>query len=315
MEQRVEATDLDTVHQILSRMYGAVRIEATGGRWGRMCIASASLGGVRFDQVAFEMAFEADVTPRETYAFGHLTSGRLRHGSDGSVRSYVPGEVFLAGQPGVPCTVAVDDTVVELAVVEPGLIDEVADSVPGRVQRPVRFTAYKAVSPRAGERWKSTYAYVHNEARASLAGVTHPLVVGNAARLLVATALATFPNTAVAEPTIEDRHDAHPETLRRAIAFMESNAGCDISVADIARATHVTARAVQLAFRRHLQTTPSAYLRRIRLQHAHDQLRDAVPGSTTVSAVAAQWGFLNGSQFAVHYRTAFAELPSRTLQG
>ena len=69
------------------------------------------------------------------------------------------------------------------------------------------------------------------------------------------------------------------------------------------------------AFRRYLETTPSAYLRRVRLQCAHDQLRDAVPGSITVTAVAAQWGFLNASQFAAHYRTAFAELPSRTLQG
>ena len=146
-------------------------------------------------------------------------------------------------------------------------------------------------------------------------GVAHPLVAGNAARLLVATALATFPNTALTEPTIEDRHDAHPATLRRAIAFIEGNADCDISVADIARAAHVTTRAVQLAFRRHLETTPSAYLRRLRLQHAHDQLREAVPGTITVSAVAARWGFLNPSQFAAHYRTAFAELPSRTLQG
>ena len=315
MEQRVEATDLDTALQILSRMYDSMRIEATGGRPGHLRIASASLGGVRFDQVSFTMAFEADGSPLETYAFGQLTSGRLRHGWNGSMRSYLPGEVFLAAQPDDPFTATVDDTGVELAVVDRSLVDDVAGSVPGQPRRPVRFTAGEAVSTRATERWKSTYAYVHNEARTSSAGVTHPLVAGNAARLLVATALATFPNTALTDPTVEDRHDAHPATLRRAIAFMEANADRDVSVADIAGAAHVTARAVQLAFRRHLETTPSAYLRRIRLQHAHDQLRDAAPGSTTVSAVAAQWGFLNASQFAVHYRTAFAELPSRTLQG
>jgi AraC-like DNA-binding protein len=280
-----------------------------------MSIASASLGGVRFDQVSFAMAFEADGSPLETYAFGQLTSGQLRRGSNGSARSYLPGEVFLAAQPDDPFTATVDDTGVDLVVVDRSLVDEVAGSAPGLVRRPVRFSTDEAVSTRATERWKSTCAYVHNEARTSSAGVTHPLVAGNAARLLVATALATFPNTALTDPTVEDRHDAHPVTLRRAIAFMEVNADCDISVADIARAAHVTARAIQLAFRRHLDTTPSAYLRRIRLQHARDQLRDAVPGSTTVSAVAAQWGFLNASQFAVHYRTAFSELPSRTLQG
>jgi AraC-like DNA-binding protein len=292
-----------------------MRIEAVGGRSAHLRLASAGLGGVRFDQVSVAMAFEADATPLGAYVFGQLTSGRVRHCSDRSVRPYLPGEVFLAVQPEHPYTATVDDTAVELAVIDPALVDEVAESAPGRVQHPVRFTGYRAVSTRATERWKSTYAYVHSEARTNSGAVTHPLVAGNAARLLVATALATFPNTALTEPTVEDRHDAHPATLRRAIAFIEGNADTDVSVADIARAAHVTTRAIQLAFRRHLETTPSAYLRRVRLQHAHDQLRDAVPGTTTVSAVAAQWGFLNASQFAAHYRTAFAELPSRTLQG
>jgi AraC-like DNA-binding protein len=315
MEQRLEATDLDTVHQILSSIYGAVRIQAIGSRPAGMRLASASLGEVRFDRLSFRTALEADGAPLGAYVFGQLTSGRVRHCSDRSVRTYLPGEVFLAVQPDHPYLATVDDTAVDLAVIDPALVDEVAESAPERVERPVRFTGYRAVSARAIERWKSTYAYVHAEARTSSAGVTHPLVAGNAARLLVATALATFPNTALTDPTIEDRHDAHPATLRRAIAFIESNADGDIGVADIARAAHVTTRAIQLAFRRHLQTTPSAYLRRVRLQYAHDQLRDAVPGTITVSAVAAQWGFLNASQFAAHYRVAFAELPSRTLQG
>jgi AraC-like DNA-binding protein len=315
MEQRVEAADLDTVHQILSTTYGAIRIAVVGGRPAGMRLASATLGSVRFDRVSLSMAFEADGDPLGAYVFGQLTGGRVRHASDRCVRHYLPGEVFLAAYPDHPYTAAIDDTAVDLAVVDPTLLDDVAESAPGRVERPVRFTGYQAVSTRATERWKSTYAYVHAEARNGSSGVSHPLVAGNAARLLVATALATFPNTALAEPTIEDRHDAHPATLRRAIAFIEGNADCDISVADIARAAHVTARAVQLAFRRHLGTTPSAYLRRVRLQHAHDQLHDAVPGTITVSAVAARWGFLNPSLFAAHYRTAFAVLPSRTLQG
>ena len=314
MEQRVEATDLDTAHEILSGMYDSMRIEATGGRPGHLRIASASLGGVRFDQVSFTMALEADGSPLETYAFGQLTSGRLRHGWNGSMRSYLPGEVFLAAQPDDPFTATVDDTGVELAVVDRSLVDDVAGSVPERARRPVRFTAGEAVSTRATERWKSTYAYVHNEARTSSAGVTHPLVAGNAARLLVATALATFPNTALTDPTVEDRHDAHPATLRRAIAFMEANADRDVSLADIAGAAHVTVRAVQLAFRRHLDTTPAGYLRRIRLDRAHRQLQAADPDRDSVTAVAYRWGFSSPSRFASYYRRVFGVQPSHTLR-
>ncbi|MFD6161956.1 hypothetical protein ACFWF7_14540 [Nocardia sp. NPDC060256] len=40
----------------------------------------------------------------------------------------------------------------------------------------------------------------------------------------------------------------------------------------------VTVRALQLAFRKHLDATPLAMLRRLRLAAAHEQLRAAVPG-------------------------------------
>lgn len=80
--------------------------------------------------------------------------------------------------------------------------------------------------------------------------------------------------------------------MRRAVAFIEENAHLDITVADIAAAVCVTTRAVQLAFQRHLDTTPTAYLRRARLARAHADLTRASPGDgLTVTAVAYRWGF------------------------
>jgi transcriptional regulator GlxA family with amidase domain len=143
---------------------------------------------------------------------------------------------------------------------------------------------------------------------------TAPLVIGPAARLLAATALSVFPNTLLAGPACEEHHDARPETVRRAVSFIEANAAGDITVADIAAAAYVTTRAVQLAFRRHLDTTPLAYLRRVRLELAHEDLRQAAPGGpVSVTAVAFRWGFASSSRFADQYRAAYGELPSTTL--
>ena len=61
------------------------------------------------------------------------------------------------------------------------------------------------------------------------------------------------------------------------MTFIEENAHADITVADIAAAASVTVRAIQLAFRRHLDTTPLEYLRRVRLGHAHRDLLAADP--------------------------------------
>jgi anti-anti-sigma factor len=104
------------------------------------------------------------------------------------------------------------------------------------------------------------------------------------------------------------------ETTGRAVAFIEDRARDNITVTDIAAAAFVTVRAVQLAFRRHLDTTPLMYLRRVRLEHAHDDLLSADPGHSTVTAIAANWHFANASRFSAYYRAAFGVPPGQTLR-
>jgi AraC-like DNA-binding protein/anti-anti-sigma regulatory factor len=102
-------------------------------------------------------------------------------------------------------------------------------------------------------------------------------------------------------------------TVERAVAFIEERARDDIGVADIAAAAFVTVRAVQLAFRHHLHTTPLGYLRQVRLERAHDQLLAADPDGTTVTAVAADWHFSNASRFSCYYRAAYGVPPAQTM--
>jgi anti-anti-sigma factor len=103
-------------------------------------------------------------------------------------------------------------------------------------------------------------------------------------------------------------------TLRRAIAFIQERARDDISVTDIAAAAFVTIRAVQLAFRRYLDTTPMAYLRQVRLERAHCELVLGDPRHVTVAQVASDWGFPNASRFTAYYRAAYGVPPGQTLR-
>jgi AraC-like DNA-binding protein len=192
------------------------------------------------------------------------------------------------------------------------LMSDVAGEVPAHRDGAGRFLSLAPIAGGAA-RWRATTRFVDG-LLAEPETAASPLLIGPAARLLAATVLAIFPNTAVAEPAAADSVDAHPSTLRRAIAFVEAHCDQDISLADIARAACVTPRAVQLAFRRHLDTTPTAYLRQVRLAQAHRQLRDAGPGDgITVTAVAARWGF-TPSRFTERYRAAYGVLPSHTLR-
>jgi transcriptional regulator GlxA family with amidase domain len=166
--------------------------------------------------------------------------------------------------------------------------------------------------PKAAAAWRRTVDFVKDDVLRSPEAAANPLILGSAQRLLAATLLHGYGM----EPpeTVEIRHDAHPSTVRRAVSFIESHPDLDLSIADIARAASVSPRAVQLAFRRHLDTTPTAYLRRVRLEQAHQELCDATAGDgVTVTAVAARWGF-TPSRFTEHYRGAYGQLPSQTLR-
>jgi transcriptional regulator GlxA family with amidase domain len=140
------------------------------------------------------------------------------------------------------------------------------------------------------------------------------LVMTAAARLLAASVLTAFPSTAQREPTFTDRLDAHPATLRRAMTFIEAHPDLDLTVADVAHAAHVSVRAIQVAFRRHLGTTPMAYLRRVRLDAARAELLNATPGrGLTVTAVASRWGWARPSRFAADFRAAYGQHPYTLL--
>ncbi|MGE2727961.1 helix-turn-helix domain-containing protein [Mycolicibacterium vaccae] len=113
----------------------------------------------------------------------------------------------------------------------------------------------------------------------------------------------------------EDKSSAqHPRMLRRALDFIHENARYDISIHDIAAAGDVTPRAIQYAFREHLGTTPLEYLRRVRLERAHEELKSADPTRDTVTSIAGRCGFTHPGRFSSAYKEVFGTEPSRTLR-
>jgi AraC-like DNA-binding protein len=300
VEQVVELADMDLAQEVLSAAYGTMRI---GGGCERlwMRVASQMLGSVRLDLVSGNLGFEINSEPQDKYIFGHLDTGRFRYRSGSEERFFLPGEAFVSGRPDVPYTAALDTPEGMLIVLDQAAIDVVADGV--------RFNGCAAVSPRASATWRATCVHLRDQVLPTFA--EEPLVVANATRLLVATTIATFPTIGLVGPTASDRRDAHPATLRRAITFIEDNAARDITAADIAHAARVSIRAMQLAFRRHLDTTPMAYLRRVRLSCADADLRAA---NGRVTTIAARWGYARPSVFAAQYRAAYGVSPSQTLR-
>jgi AraC-like DNA-binding protein len=107
--------------------------------------------------------------------------------------------------------------------------------------------------------------------------------------------------------------DPGPAHVSRACEMIRARAMDPIRVAEIASELGVTARCLQLGFRRHLGTTPNQFLRDCRLDLAHRMLSSATSGQTTTS-IAYDCGFGHLGEFAQIYRSRYGESPSETLR-
>jgi AraC-like DNA-binding protein len=101
--------------------------------------------------------------------------------------------------------------------------------------------------------------------------------------------------------------------VKRAVDLLEEQPSQPWTTVRLATEVHLSVRALQEGFRRHLATPPMAYLRQVRLRRAREALQAAGRETTTVRAVAVRLGIMHLGRFAAAYREAFGETPSETL--
>jgi AraC-like DNA-binding protein len=152
-----------------------------------------------------------------------------------------------------------------------------------------------------------------DDLKSSSSALEHPLVRDRIASALVSTLLVSMPHNMQRELEPAARSIA-PFFVRRVEHFMEENARQTINLEDLAGVAGVSARALQLAFRRFRETTPMAYLRVLRLELARRELAQAARNGGCVASVANACGFEHLSRFAAEYKARFNESPAQTLR-
>ncbi|WP_405445350.1 helix-turn-helix transcriptional regulator [Streptomyces erythrochromogenes] len=314
--QSLRTTEVDVARDWLKAAYGTSLRMRTPPPLAVFRYSRTTAGSLSLSTLALPTEYSYATDPLGTVAITHVLGGRMVRECRGDVTEAGPGDVLAISQPHLPYAGRVFSAELRAVTVPLALVQEVAGHPAGQKARALRFTRFTPVSPAMADHWKRTVDYVEQSvlALAPTPGGA-PLVADAAARLLAATVLAAFGTDARPEPVLADTRDATSETVRRVVAFIESQPEAEIGLADMAAAAGVTPRAVQYAFRRHTGTTPTAHLRRVRLAHAHDDLVAADPARDTVTAIAARWGFHHQGRFAAAYREAYGVPPRRTLAG
>lgn len=317
MRVHIATKDADEAHDWLRGAYGDHDVKLSGRSSDfHFSQTMADFGTFTVGVARHSMDVDGTWEPLDDMLlFSHLLGGRfvLRTatkelpGGPGDVLSYNPDESTTVEWRNFRMA----QLRIQRSVVERFVAEVLGDD---RGPTPIAFDLGPPASPSKAVQWKRLMQFVANDVAKNPGVHGSPLVMRQVRNLIVATAIDTFPNSSQAGTRAPEAH-AVPAAVRLAIAFIDEHAAEDLDLTTIAEAAHVGPRALQRAFRRSLDLTPLGYLRSVRLDRAHEELRSSDPDTTTVAAIAARWGFGHPGRFAAEYRARFGRSPSDTLRG
>jgi len=248
------------------------------------------------------------------YLLQFMLEGGCQVTQEGRTYDMAPGTVAVVN-PCRPFTKAWSETGRQLLIrIDRGLLEREFRAWSGRDRLDrIDFDQTRVLPMRDAGVLTQTVRMLCEALRDEGAAFNHPFVRDRVVAALASALLVELPHNR--SQTFEDGGSSiAPACVRRAERFMEDNATKPIGLTDVAAATGVSARALQLAFRRFRDTTPMARLRALRLELAREDLARRSRDGATVTSVAVACGFASLGRFAADYKARFGESPSETLQ-
>jgi len=207
-------------------------------------------------------------------------------------------------QPGTPSVHRMADTEGRAVAFRVPELTRTARLLYARDDLELRFDGPRPVNARRAAYWLAALEVARRERRTG--ALSNDSVRSTTYRQLAVAALEAFRLTG-------DRRELRLSAERRArvfrvgAQFLRDHAARPITIDDAAEAAGASTGELLLAFRSHADGLgPTAYLRRSRLNAAHDQLSSR---AVTVPAAAEQWGFSSEAAFRRHYREEYGADP------
>jgi AraC-like DNA-binding protein len=192
-------------------------------------------------------------------------------------------------------------------------VDRALETLVGRqAGLPIAFDAALPLKTSAVQDWVQHLLMVNRQRERPDSLLRHPLVWDPLLESLIHGFLLVTDHPyrdaldAAAEP-------ARPAAVRDAMDIIETSPQMPLTTATLAMQCHISVRTLQEGFRKHLGMSPMAYLRTVRLRHAHRDLRSAHPSHVTVASIARRWGFTHLGRFAAAHKAMFGQTPLQVL--
>jgi AraC-like DNA-binding protein len=307
---------VDQARQALSGVFLPVDFPSARGssavdlELNALTVGRLTCGYMRFGQAVRIETAEAENYHVDIPVHGRATMraalGKPVHGTRQTAGIFMPGR---------PVALDCGERFAQLSLMIPReqLHLEAESLIGAELQRPLEFGAELDVTAPAGQMLMQALRLIDEASHQSAGPLAHPLAMQRLEQVVMHSLLfgqSHNHSAALAGPA----PTAGPRPVARAVELMRADPAHPWTVAELAAQVSLSVRSLQEGFRRSLDTTPMAYLRRLRLEKVREELTTAAPGAASVSDVATRWGFIHLGRFAAAYREEFAERPSETVR-
>lgn len=312
----LSSTDVDHVRFVLSRYYYPITLtvprEPERFEFGLRMI---QLGPLTVGDLSFRTAAELTATEFDGYHVLLPTCGDVLARQAG-IEVTAGREVAAVFRPGSPVSAwhtehsRVVDVKISPAALEAELCALLGRPPDGSIDLP----ATMRLTDGTGRSWGRLIQLFRDELDCARSLIRHPLIAEQLRHTVMTGLLLGLPHRYHTELT-EPARPAPPRAIERALQLIHDEPDRPLTVTDLAAVAGMSVRSVQDGFRRHVGCAPMAYLQQVRLERAHEALRQADSSGVTVATVAHRWGFAHLGRFASAYRKQFGTSPSETLRG
>ncbi|HVQ98373.1 MAG TPA: AraC family transcriptional regulator [Mycobacterium sp.] len=309
------AGDIDEAADVLTRVFVPAKVNAIG-----MTRLELRMNVVQFPVLtAGHVRFGADVDIQvdevsDYYIDVPLTGQAVNRWRDGWLEKTSVGSAAVFS-PGTPCELgwSADCQQVCIKVMQPEMQRQLEAMLNHPAPQPLVFSRRMDMKTAGSSGWFDLVRLLARDAGRSNGLLAHRLALENLQHLLIQGLLLVQPHN-YAEALADGDRAGSGAVVKHAIDLMHAQPEIPWNSVELARATGVSARALQKAFQRSGQPPPMTYLRRLRLSRAHADLAGSSAESITVTTIAGRWGFLHLGRFSEQYRQLFGESPSQTLR-
>jgi len=310
------STSVDEAASVLSEVFLPLRIDPTDGTADvRMHLNALRLGRITFGFMRFREAVRIRTAEPVDYHLDIPVRSEMTARAEGGPPLRGTEQTAGVFMPGRSVELDCGDRFAQVSVMIPRseLQTELELLLDAPVSEPVEFDAAFELATTGGRAVSQALRLVDEASRHTGGPLAHPLAVRSLEQVFLHGLLLGQPHNHSAALDAP-RGGSGPRAVTRAVELLRDDPARAWTVGALASAVFTSVRSLQEGFRRTLDTTPMAYLRKLRLERAREDLLAADPDDRTVTEVAARWGFLHLSRFASAYAGRFGELPSETLR-